>query len=448
MSTDINSVLWNVLYEESVDAIFIIDTDLYVLQANQKADQMFQIRTQVSLKSLFSKDSCVNLSSLVQSGFIGRCLVQLVDRKEQSFSLLATLVSDIVILQFLYLESKHPIRIHQRKALLGSFLGDIAHAMSNPLAVLQGRVELLLHKSANYPSNLKRHFSAMFDQCARISDLLQLIQILATKRMTNHNPVSINKMLSDYVEKKPKHPISFQASEDELVSAEPRHIHMLLDQLIHIFAEKIATSSSTDLIAHLKTKGTTICIHFEKPLEDSKLISILERKSVLETLPKGMDIRLLLCLILLEQQECQIHYEIKKSTFDLVLTFPHFVMKTQPTLRSFLRIMVVDDHSNLRETLSALLLKEGHQLAAVPSAEEAIAMLTQNSFDVIVTDIRLPGMSGIELYDLMLRSDPRTAQKMILISGMQQELGKRDIPFLRKPFSKDDLLEVMQKIIS
>jgi len=447
MKKDINSVLWNVLYDESVDAIFIVDTNLQVIETNQKAEQLFFLQPKSSLKSFFSKDSCVNLSNLVQSGFIGRCLVQLIDQNDKAFSLLATLVSDIVILQYLYLESDHPIRIHQKMAVLGSFLGDIAHAMSNPLAVLQGRVELLLHKSSTYPANLKRHFSAMFDQCARVSDLLQLIQVLAKNSVANPRPVSIKNILVDYVEKQTKPTPTLSFVEDELINVDPLHIHVLLDQLIELFSQKISISSAVTLTTTCQKKGTSIAIVFNKPLEDTKILSFLEQGSRLASLPKGMNIRLFLCLILLEQQQCHLHYEMKKTSFSLFLTFPQFVMNVQSSLRSFLRIMVVDDHSNLRETLSALLLKEGHQIAAVPSAEEALVMLAQNSFDVIVTDIRLPGMSGIELYDLMLRSNPSMAQKMILISGIQQELGKRDIPFLRKPFSKNDLLEVMQKII-
>ena len=122
MKNDINSVLWNVLYDESVDAIFIVDTNLQVIETNQKAEQLFFLQPKSSLKSFFSKDSCVNLSNLVQSGFIGRCLVQLIDQNDKAFSLLATLVSDIVILQYLYLESDHPIRIHQKMAVFLSWM--------------------------------------------------------------------------------------------------------------------------------------------------------------------------------------------------------------------------------------------------------------------------------------------------------------------------------------
>jgi DNA-binding NtrC family response regulator len=109
--------------------------------------------------------------------------------------------------------------------------------------------------------------------------------------------------------------------------------------------------------------------------------------------------------------------------------------------------LVIDDHSNLRETLSALLSKEGHQIANVPSAEDALTLMSTSEFDIVVSDIRLSGMSGLELYDFMMDANPKMAKRMILISGIHQQLERNTIPFLRKPFSKDDLLSVIQTIL-
>ena len=126
---------------------------------------------------------------------------------------------------------------------------------------------------------------------------------------------------------------------------------------------------------------------------------------------------------------------------------PLWKRKMRTTLSSALRILVIDDHSNLRETLSALLVKEGHQIADVSSAEDALSLMASSTFDVIVSDIRLPGMSGLDLYSFLMDSNAQMAKKIILISGMQQEIDQKMVPFLRKPFSKDDLLDIIQRIL-
>ena len=110
--------------------------------------------------------------------------------------------------------------------------------------------------------------------------------------------------------------------------------------------------------------------------------------------------------------------------------------------------MVIDDHSNLRETLSAQLREEGHQIIAVPSAEEALMKLSRQRLDIIVADIRLPGINGEAFYEMMLNTDPKLARKIILISGAQYTPKYKNTPFLRKPFSKKQLLQMIERISS
>ncbi|MEO6746010.1 MAG: response regulator, partial [Caldimonas sp.] len=62
-----------------------------------------------------------------------------------------------------------------------------------------------------------------------------------------------------------------------------------------------------------------------------------------------------------------------------------------------LRILVVEDNPDLRETLSLLLEAEGRHIEAVANAEDALRAFTAQAFDVVFTDVKLPGMSGLDL---------------------------------------------------
>ena len=204
MRTDIEqnsveAILWDVLYKQSVDIVFVIDTSLQILIFNERASVKFGFVEDTSLQDFFSIDSCLNLSNLIQSGFIGRCLVQLIDSEQKCHSLLATLVSEKVVMQLLYLEARHPIRAQEHLISLGRFLGNIAHGISNPLSVLQGRIELLLHKSKQYPPKLKHYLLAMAEQSNRISGQLQLIQILAKRRKFSPKPISIKMIIDGFI---------------------------------------------------------------------------------------------------------------------------------------------------------------------------------------------------------------------------------------------------------
>ena len=60
------------------------------------------------------------------------------------------------------------------------------------------------------------------------------------------------------------------------------------------------------------------------------------------------------------------------------------------------RVLVVDDHAPARESMIETLRHAGYQADACGTASEALVRLTTESYDVVITDLRMPGMSGLE----------------------------------------------------
>ncbi|MAA79055.1 MAG: hypothetical protein CL916_07315 [Deltaproteobacteria bacterium] len=451
MRTDIEqnsveAILWDVLYKQSVDIVFVIDTSLQILIFNERASVKFGFVEDTSLQDFFSIDSCLNLSNLIQSGFIGRCLVQLIDSEQKCHSLLATLVSEKVVMQLLYLEARHPIRAQEHLISLGRFLGNIAHGISNPLSVLQGRIELLLHKSKQYPPKLKHYLLAMAEQSNRISGQLQLIQILAKRRKFSPKPISIKMIIDGFISNNESDLILEDSIYSHIqVLMEVPHFEVLLINLMAVFREREPASKKLSLSIWHDELDVYVSITSTYLIHDSMLLSLSEGELVLSQ--KGVDIRLLLCDLLLQSYDGALSFIRNNNSFVIQMRIPLWKRKGRVALSSALKILVIDDHSNLRETLSALLLKEGHQIADVSSAEDALLLMASTTFDIIVSDIRLPGMSGLDLYSFMMDSNVEMAKRMILISGMQQEIEQKSVPFLRKPFSKDDLLDIIRRIL-
>jgi DNA-binding NtrC family response regulator len=63
------------------------------------------------------------------------------------------------------------------------------------------------------------------------------------------------------------------------------------------------------------------------------------------------------------------------------------------------RILIVDDEESMRRFLSILLEREGYQVTVVPDGDAALSSMEQQSYDVVVTDVRMPGMDGISLLE-------------------------------------------------
>jgi PAS domain S-box-containing protein len=112
-----------------------------------------------------------------------------------------------------------------------------------------------------------------------------------------------------------------------------------------------------------------------------------------------------------------------------------------------LHILVVDDDESLRLSVSDLLEELGHDVLAVPSAEEARTALEASGFDVLFTDVSLPGMSGVELARQTRLAHP--GLHVIISSGHGSTLPGGDTlagaVLLPKPYELAQLQEVLEQ---
>ncbi|WP_371821111.1 response regulator [Chloracidobacterium sp. D] len=89
------------------------------------------------------------------------------------------------------------------------------------------------------------------------------------------------------------------------------------------------------------------------------------------------------------------------------MTLP-YVSPAETSSLSSARILVVDDEPLIRQSIGEALQKQGHQVALAADGRDALEQLGTATFELVVCDIRMPHMDGIELCRLV-RSDPRTA---------------------------------------
>jgi|SRR5271155_1539146 len=89
-----------------------------------------------------------------------------------------------------------------------------------------------------------------------------------------------------------------------------------------------------------------------------------------------------------------------------------------------MNILLVEDNDEVSCITVEYLHELGHEVVAVAAAEKAIAQLKNSSFDAVMTDIRLPGMSGIELARLLIKDYPKIP--VVIASGY----GALNVEFL------------------
>jgi two-component system response regulator HydG len=113
--------------------------------------------------------------------------------------------------------------------------------------------------------------------------------------------------------------------------------------------------------------------------------------------------------------------------------------------------MVVDDEEAMRESLAAWLLQDGYQASTASGGNVALALLEQQSFDLVLADIKMPGMDGMELLSRIRASHPETMVIMITaygtISTAVEAMKCGAVDYLLKPFDPEELLLLIARLI-
>ena len=114
------------------------------------------------------------------------------------------------------------------------------------------------------------------------------------------------------------------------------------------------------------------------------------------------------------------------------------------------RLLVIDDDPMVARS-TVLALEEDHDCVSAPGGREALALIDKGErFDVILCDLTMPFMSGMEVYREMLRRSPELAAKMLFVTGVAFSDEAREFSaqhpdaFLIKPFSMDQLLAIIR----
>jgi CheY-like chemotaxis protein len=113
-----------------------------------------------------------------------------------------------------------------------------------------------------------------------------------------------------------------------------------------------------------------------------------------------------------------------------------------------LRILVIDDEADIREALNDLLSSVGYEVSTAASGNVAVERAEREPFDLAITDLRMPGLSGVDTVAALRRIKPGLA--VIVVSGYVSDESARRCReegatrIMSKPFDIDDLLYVVE----
>jgi len=116
------------------------------------------------------------------------------------------------------------------------------------------------------------------------------------------------------------------------------------------------------------------------------------------------------------------------------------------------RILVVDDEDHIRRILVRALMAEGYDVSDASNGADAITKVIDSTFDILISDVRMPGMNGLEAVRAIKSKRPEVIA--VITSGVADEetaqaeaIAAGASAYFTKPYSLDELLTTLEEIL-
>ncbi|MQY77379.1 MAG: response regulator, partial [Spirochaeta sp.] len=115
-----------------------------------------------------------------------------------------------------------------------------------------------------------------------------------------------------------------------------------------------------------------------------------------------------------------------------------------------IRILAVDDEASILKYITRAFESAGSIVDAAENGNIAMALLAENEYDLVISDLRMPGIDGWKLFDWVKQNKPQIVKKLIFITGdiinsdVSTFFKNADLLYLRKPFGIEDLKKIVE----
>ena len=362
------------------------------------------------------------------------------------------------------------MKVNKQSASKSSFaqmVAGVSHHLNNPLAAILGYSELLLRRDLD--ASTKGMVELIHQQAERCKHTLQSLNEMTRRPSQGFQAVDLGVLVQECVALKTSEfaPHQVQVNLDFpadglTVRADPIALQQVF---FHIFDNALQaldkqSGDKTLSISGFNSNGWTVVQVKDSGggIRPDVLPRVFEPFYTTKSKEQNPGLGLTICLAIVQEHEGRIEIASTEEHGTCVKLF--FPDKTKPAamasniakLLAGKRILVAEDEPALAQLLNSLLTPLKAHVVQVNNGLEALASAQQGQWDLIISDIQMPGMTGIELHQSLASGDSALANRMILITGStwaQREtlLPKSNAQLLYKPFSRNELLDAISRAI-
>jgi nitrogen-specific signal transduction histidine kinase len=415
------------------------------------------------LSALFELESGGALQTLCTQGFegVGESSVSLEDGRVMSFSVSRlddanafVVLKDVSRREHLEDELRHA----RRMASVGRLAAEVAHEINNPLAVIQGRLEMLKAMPEMPASMRERHLSIVDEHSKRVARIVQNLQIFARPRTPMQKQLSLCESIekSVYVigRRLERVKVLVNLPPEATLFADPEQCALVWENLLVSTANIMPSGVTLAVTALTEVSGAArVRIACEAGGWPEDLLNELRSpySGGSFRVDPGRGLALAISWGIVQDHGGWMTAENEpKGGASIEVYFPGPVL-VGDTAEGLSRrpltgwdVLVVDDDVVMAETVGWMISNLGHRATVVHSAEEGLARLEHEAFHVILSDQRLPEMDGETMLARIHEEWPELTGRTVLTSGLlhRPQPGQT---YLQKPFSSEQLRALFER---
>jgi len=365
----------------------------------------------------------------------------------------------------------------EKLSAIGQLIAGVAHELNNPLTAVMGYSQLL-QMEPDLDEPIARDIAKIYAQSQRASRIVQNLLTFARQTKAQRQYVNINEVMRATLELR-----GYQLRVENIhlhtdLAEEPLGAMADASQLQQVFLNLINNAQDAmveyrhggNLTIRSRREGDRVIIELE---DDGPGLSPTVKQHLFEPffttkeVGKGTGLGLSICFGIIGQHGGRIRAESEMghgTTFIIDLPWSDKPApkaadqaQEQPQAPQGKHILVVEDETEIGTLVVRLLKQAGHHVYLAQNGEAAIRLLAERDrsapFDMVISDVKMPGLGAPELYDHITKFEPILASRVLLITGdtlspkTQTFLKRTHLPYLAKPFRVDALLRHVAQLL-
>ena len=361
----------------------------------------------------------------------------------------------------------------EKMALMGQVVAGIAHELNNPLTIVIGNIQLMMMREMN-EKNLQS-LTRIRDGADRASKIVKNLLTFARQEKPERRLTDVNTVLKKALElrayelKVRNIEVSTDLSPDVTETmADPHQLQQVFLNLI-VNAEHAMIESHGKGLLRMSTRldNGRILIFFSDDgpgIPQENMRRIFEPFFTTKPVGKGTGLGLSICQGIVVEHGGRMDVESmagRGATFIVELPVQKWIPRVEaapaaarPASISRKRILVVEDEPQIRQLLEDVLGGVGHDVETAPDGRIALDLLDREKYDLIISDVKMPEISGPDFYAALKRKGAGLEHRLIFITGdlmnpeTLQFVESTGRAWLGKPFDIDAITRTISDCLN